>query len=131
MVYVANLTNKKGHTEAWDVDRYADEIERYIGRGRIDYVVWNAKEPALALVKKYEAKEGKSMLVRFARNAREKRSYRVVCTDIVSRTMPSMHPSDAVGGLRALIRHDPDRLARALMFLLEAKENHRVVKEMI
>ncbi len=131
VVYVANLTNKRGHTEQWDVDRYVDEVERYIGRARIDSVIWNAKAPAPALVKRYEAQEGKGMLVRFDRTARDKRSYRVVCADIVSRKVPKLHPSDAVGSLRALIRHDPDRLARALMFVLEAKETRLVVKEMV
>jgi uncharacterized cofD-like protein len=131
VVYIANLTNKKGHSNGWDIDRYAEEIERHIGKGRIDYLVWNAKTPSRALVKKYEAKEGKDMLVRFDRTARGKRSYRVVCADVVSRKLPKPHSSDAVGSTRALIRHDPDRLARALMFLLEARENERVIREIV
>lgn len=131
VVYVANLTNKKGHTDKWDVDRYADEIERYIGKGRIDYVVWNVKPPVPALVKKYESQEGKDMLVPFVRDRVRRRTYRVVCADIVSRKLPKVSRSDVVASTRALIRHDPDRLARTLMLLLEAEENRKVIYETV
>lgn len=127
VVYVANLTNKRGHTEGFDVDEYAAEIEKHIGKGRIDFVVWNEKRPPRALVEQYEKTEGKNILVGFDPK-KTKRSYRVVCADVASRRAPRLDGSDEVAAHRAFIRHDPDKLARAMMFLLESKENRQVIR---
>lgn len=130
VVYVANLTNKKGQTDGWSVDEYVMEIERRIGKGRIDFVIWNAEEPPRELIRKYERKEGRNILIRFDGMGQD-RTYRVVCADVVSRKAPNMDWSDAIASTRAFIRHDSDRLARVIMYLLEAEENGRVVRTIV
>jgi uncharacterized cofD-like protein len=128
VVYVANLTNKRGHTEGFCVDDYVRSIENYIGKGRIDYAIANVARPPRALVEKYESEEGKGILVRIGSDRRD-RSYRIVCANVVSRKVPDVNAHDVAAALRSFIRHDPDRLARAVMFLLEAKENRKVIRE--
>lgn len=131
VVYVANLTNKAGHTLGWDVDVYVREIERYIGKGRVDAVVWNAERLDSALVRKYERSEGKGAIVGFNRDAVPGRTYRLVRADVVSRAVPKPEKSDKVAHTRAFIRHDPEKLARAIMFLLESKENMKVIRDVV
>lgn len=129
VVYVANLTNKKGHTSGWDVSEYAAAIERYIGRGRIDAVIWNAERPDPKLVRKYEAREGKGAVVGSGEDRSPGRRYRLVLADVLSKKTVPSDRNDAIARTRSFLRHDPDRLARAVMFLLESKENRRVVRD--
>ncbi len=128
VVYVANLTNKAGHTLGWDVDAYVREIERYIGKGRVSAVIWNARRSDPALVRKYERSEGKGVIVGFDPEGSGERTYRLVRADVVSRIPPKKDKSDRISHMRAFIRHDSERLARAIMFLLESKENAKVIR---
>lgn len=131
VVYVSNLTNKKGHTIGYDVDDYVATIEKYIGKGRIDFVLFPSRRPGKALVEKYERMEGKDTLVAFQKDKNPDRQYEVVMADIVSGKIPKMDKSDAVASTRAFIRHDSERLARTVMFLLDLEMNRKIVKEII
>lgn len=131
VVYVCNLTNKKGHTTGWTVDDYIGEIERYIGKGRIDYVIHNSRKPRAELVERYESTEGKNALVRWRPIDSSRRSYRLVKADVMSGKIPVSDESDAVASMRAFIRHDSDRLAKAVMFLSEVENNRKIIKDIL
>jgi uncharacterized cofD-like protein len=118
IVYVVNLTNKKGHTIGFDVDDYIATLEQYIGKDRVNYAVFSSHKPLKALVKKYEREEGKNTLVLFRKNKNPKRRYKLVQADIISKKIPKQNKNDAIADMRALIRHDPDRLARVVMSIL-------------
>lgn len=128
VVYVCNLTNKKGQTIGWKVGDYVDAIERYIGEGRVDYVLYNVQEPPPELVARYEEQEGRDTLVRADEAA--PRSYRLVKADIVSSVAPRFSEADAIASTRAFIRHDSDRLAQAIMFLLE-RDSESVIVDIV
>lgn len=131
VVYVSNLTNKRGHTIGFDADDYVTAIEQYIGKNRIDYVLFPARRPAKPLIERYEQVEGKDTLVMFQKGKNPKRRYEVVQADIVSGKIPVQDRNDAVAATRAFIRHDADRLARTVMFLLDLEMNRRIVKEIL
>lgn len=118
VVYIANLTNKKGHTISFDVDDYIATLEQYIGKGRINYAVFASRKPPKVLVEKYEREEGENTLVVFRKNKNPKRRYKLVRADIVSKKIPKTDKNDAIADMRALIRHDSDRLARVVMSIL-------------
>ncbi len=129
VIFVANLTNKRGHTSGWDVDDSVRELERYIGRGRVDFVIWNRKKPAKKLIQKYEEQEGKDMLVGFSPEKLPKRTYRVVRANVVSDRLPLAQKGDTIAATRAFIRHDSDRLAQAIAFLVDLDSNKEVVHD--
>ncbi len=131
VVYVSNLTNKKGHTIGFDVDDYVSTIEKYIGKNRIDYVLYPSRRPGKALIEKYKQVEGKDTLVEFQKDKNPNRGYELVRADIVSGKIPKQDKSDAIASTRAFIRHDSERLARTVMFLLDLEMNRRIVKEII
>lgn len=128
VVYVGNLTNKKGHTSGWMLEDYVISLEEYLGKGRVDYVITNTKQPKKELIEKYEQKEGKGMLVRFSTD--KKRSYKLVLSRVVSDAVPKEQKGDAIAGLRAFIRHDSDKLAKAIMLLLEM-EGQKVIEDVV
>jgi uncharacterized cofD-like protein len=130
LVYIANLTNKKGHTSGWDVDAYVEAIERYIGQGRIDSVVYNTKKPRKELVERYSAQEGGELVV-WRERPQEERSYRLVRARVISDTLPLLQKDDAVASLRAFIRHDSEKLAQAVMFLLEQESYQKIIQDIV
>lgn len=131
VIFVANLTNKRGHTSGWDVDDFVWELERYIGRGRVDFVVWNVRKPNKELVRKYEQQEGEGMLVDFETKRDVSRTYRVLRADVVSDRAPSIRKSDAIAATRSFIRHDSDRLAQAIAFLVNFDAKNRVIHDVV
>ncbi|QQS61550.1 MAG: YvcK family protein [Candidatus Moraniibacteriota bacterium] len=131
VIYVCNLTNKKGHTSGWGVAHYVDSLEKYIGKGRINYVIVNTEKPKKELIEKYERKEGKGTLVDYKKDEEaNKRSYKIVLSRVISESIPEMQIGDTIASLRAFIRHDSDKLAKVIMLLLEM-EDQKVIEDVI
>lgn len=126
VVYNCNLVNKKGQTEGFTLDDYIDATEKYLGRGRIDFVTHNIGKPSQTLMKKYKQD---SELVPFDRAARKKRHYRVLEANLLSAKRVRLDKADAIGHTRAFIRHDSDQLAKVLMMLLELGEYESILRD--
>lgn len=131
VIFVCNLTNKKGHTIGWEVDDYVAALERYIGPGRVDYVIFNAKKPSAKLVAHYEKQEGKDTLVKFDPNHNAKRSYQVVQADVVSALVPKIETADAIASTRSFIRHNPKKLAQVIVLLSELADSKNSIQSIV
>ena len=75
-----------------------------------DFVIYNTKEPAPALLKKY-ADEGE--LVRYAKDDKNQR-YKAIGANLLSERIAKRKKGDSLGWQRALIRHNADKLARVI-----------------
>jgi len=84
VVYVCNLTNKKGQTDQYGIDDYVSSINKYIGASRVNYVIVPASKPSLKLIKKYEKREVKKSVVDFNKIKIENRKYKIVRANILS-----------------------------------------------
>lgn len=129
IVYNCNLTNRKGQSENFTMDDYADLINEFIGKKTIDYVVFNSKIPEKKLIKKYESQ--RQLLINFNVADRKKRNYRVIKVDVLSDQIPEYSDADSIALLRAFIRHDPDKLAKVLMMILEIGDYRSIIKDII
>jgi uncharacterized cofD-like protein len=118
VIYNCKLTNKKGQTDNFDLDCYVLETNKYIGKGRIDYVIYNKAMPSEELIKKYERKEGKGVVVRLNEKKFANISYRVIKADLLSDAGTRINKYDKSKGNRSFIRHDSDKLARVLMKII-------------
>ncbi len=119
VVFVAPLTNKRGHTAGFAVEDYVREVERFIGRGRVNYVVYNTRKPTARVLARYEAQEGANSLVRLRTTDAEARTFRVVQGDFLSRRAARTSARDAIAATRSFIRHDPAALARAVALVAQ------------
>ncbi len=128
VVYNCNLVNKKGQTEEFTLDDYVDAVEKYIGKGRIDFVTYNTRKPSKALLKKYEHE---SELVTFDKDARHSRHYRVVQTDILSSEEIHFSSADKIAHIRSFIRHDTEKLGKVLLMLLELSEYENIFHDIV
>ena len=129
VIYNCNLVNKQGHTENFDLDDYVFSINSFIGKDRVDFVVFNSKKPPKKLIEIYENK--KELLVKFNLEKIRTRKYKIVNTDVLSGKSVKYSKSDAIANMRALIRHDSDKLAKALIMISELDEYKNIIKEII
>ena len=131
IVYNCNLTNKKGQTENFDLDTYVEELEKYLGKGRINYTTFNTKLPSKNLVDKYEKKEGKGMMVLFDEKKNEKRSFKVIRAHILDEKKIVKNVKDLISDSRSFIRHDSHKLAKVLMIISEIGDWENIIKEIV
>lgn len=129
VVYNCNLVNKKGHTENFSLDDYVDDINKYIGADRINFVTFNNRKPSASLIKKYENQ--KELLVKFSKQGRVARNYRILGLDILSEKKNKFNKADLLASQRSFIRHDSDKLAKVLMIISEMSEYENIIKEII
>ncbi len=110
-IYVANLMNRHGHTDDFTITDYVDTLERVIGKkGVFDAVVYNTKNPSQALLKRY-SDEGEPVTLK----SKTKNSFKVVGANLLLESIVKTKKGDPLAWQRALIRHDPDKVARAIL----------------
>lgn len=110
VVYNCNLMTKKGHTDGFAVDDFIAGIERYVGKGRIDFVTCNSVTPDPDLLARY-AEEGEYPVPPLAPTVKDGRAY--LAADLMSRNIPVLKAGDPIR--RTLIRHDPATLASLIV----------------
>ena len=116
-IYIANLMNKDGHTDDFSVSDYVNILEEFIGGGEtvFDTVIYNTKQPAQVLLKKY-ADEGSPVYV----TAKCQRAdFKLVGAELLRNGLNKNPKHDFIR--RTLIRHDPDKLAKVIMRLLNGE----------
>ncbi len=117
-VYLVPLTKRKGHTDDKSVDDHVRVVEKYIGKGRTDYVMVNTKRPHKDILARYERREGKDSFVE-PDLPMAKREYKVLVGDFLSRQKHVFKKGDALAKTRAYIRHDAQKLGAAVSYLVE------------
>jgi len=111
VIYVCNLTNKKGQTDGFGLDDYVQTINNYARAKIIDYVVYNTALPDQQLLAEYEKQEGNNSLVAFDPTSVRSAEYRVVLANVLHTRRIALNKNDRIAVARSFIRHDPDRLA--------------------
>jgi uncharacterized cofD-like protein len=114
VVMVANLMNRGRHTVGFNALDYAREYERMIGARVIDRVIYNTESlDPVALAE--QARKTKSHPVEPNVAGLEMEGYRPYGADLLSHNvvMPGEH--DELGGTRSEIRHDPRKVASAII----------------
>jgi uncharacterized cofD-like protein len=112
VVYVANLTNKKGLTDGYTVDAYVRRINAVLGTRKITHVFANSTAPDRELVARYERQYGKGSIVRTPKGKRVVHGYTCIGADLIS------HDARTAGAHASYIRHDPRKLADCIMSLV-------------
>jgi uncharacterized cofD-like protein len=112
-IYVSNLVSKANSPAGMKVHDYVHEIERHLGEAEIfDYVLYNTGRPTKSQVAKY-LDEGE-LPVDADRVAFSREGYVAIGEKLLARGGID-RASSGRSMPHSLIRHDGDRLARALM----------------
>jgi uncharacterized cofD-like protein len=114
VVYVCNLVTKLGQTSGFTVTDHAAEIERFIGSPVLDVVLYNDAKPDKKLLARY-AKDGEYG-VEFDKKELKAQHYKAKGGKFLANgTNFSIKKGDPLAKHRTFIRHDADKVARALM----------------
>ncbi|MBN2052365.1 YvcK family protein [Candidatus Woesearchaeota archaeon] len=97
-VYVCNIMTKYGETTGFKASDFVNELEKYLGKDVLNYLVCNNKKPSKALLEDYQ---------------KEKAEY--VEPDLVSKKIRAVK-TDLLDNID-LARHNPEKLARTIMKL--------------
>lgn len=115
VIYVANLVNKPGQTDQWHVVDYVNKIEQYIGKDRIDMVLYNSEPIPSTLLKKY-ASEGEYPVdvnpKRFDEIKAKCYGRPIVAKNIVKQDLNDKKIR------RTLIRHDSEKVSHFILELI-------------
>ncbi|MEI6850570.1 MAG: gluconeogenesis factor YvcK family protein [Candidatus Saccharibacteria bacterium] len=112
-VYVSNLVTKNGQTEGFTVSDHAKEIERFVGRPFLDYVLYNEQTPDDIISSKY--KDENAFLVKIDDAVLNRAHYRTISGNFLGK-MAKNNKADSLT-TRSLIRHDSFATANALIDL--------------
>lgn len=113
-IYVCNLMKRREHTNDFSVQDFTNNIEKYIGC-EVDAVIYNNKRPSDDLMRKY-SKENEFPVEYIAQKTKTKSHRAYVGGDLLNTKMPIMKKGDPIK--RNLIRHNPERLAKIILKLL-------------
>lgn len=101
-VFICNLMTKFGETDGFSSIRFFREVEKYVGKHVLDFVLINVRMPLSKILKEYK-KEG-SELVDFSMLVYLSTHPQFILEDIISEG--------------ELVRHDPVKLAKVLLSLV-------------
>ncbi len=111
VIYVANLMTKKGHTDHFTVNEYIRVIEKYLGKGIIQDVIFNTESPDVKLIKKYTA-SGEYLVERGDTTKFSNINFHG--HKLLSHKKVEQNKNDKLANLRSLIRHDSNKLAKII-----------------
>lgn len=129
VIYNCNLTNKKGQTDKFDLDRYVGEINSFIGKNRINFATFNSKKLPADLVEKYEKREGKDAIVELRNESNRK--FRIIKADLLQSETIKSSKNDTNAGSRSFIRHNSEKLAKILNMVFEMGDYENIIEEII
>ena len=102
-IYVGNLMTKRGETDSYKAPDFLKTMEKYLGTGIFNYVLFNNKKPAQKILARYR-KEGAKFVI-ISNLKKNSRKPAIILTDLL-----------ASGNF---IRHDLAKLGAALKPLIE------------
>ena len=112
-VFVVNLMTKHGQTNKYKTSDFLIELEKFLGRGVVDFCLVNkSKSFPQGILERYKLE--KAMPV--SDDLKDTKNMKVVLADLVSGEVYEKPKSDKIR--RSLIRHDPDKLAKAIVAII-------------
>lgn len=115
LVYICNLVNKPHNTKGYMVTDYIGELERYIGDGEIDFVLYNTDIPTEELLRKYAEEEEYPVIIN--ENDFVEKVFKAIPGNFLSHT-PGVQDKNERYIRRTLLRHDSVAVAKAVQDLI-------------
>lgn len=108
-----NLVNRKGHTDGFDLDKYAEVVNKFLGVKRINAVTINKEKISPAVKKQFKIAD--KDIIKYHPEKRIKRSYRVFEFPLLERIEPAFSRADEIAYLRSPVRHNGEKVGRAVI----------------
>jgi len=115
-VYIPNLMTKLGQTDGFNVSDHILEIDKYMGGGFLDYILVNNNIPSKEVLDWYHELDNVSLVDDDLYDKRVVEA-KIIRAALLSDTIYKPNLSDRLK--RSLIRHDPSKVANALINLID------------
>ena len=99
-IYICNLMTKFGETDGFSAEDFVREIEKYLGKNILDFVLCNTKKPSAKVLADYRKEKSEFVIPPYLEALSSKKP-KYILTDILC------------GG--SLVRHDSGKLAKNLL----------------
>lgn len=109
VVMVANLVNIDRHNLGFSPVDYLNELNRFLGKEIVSYIIYNSEEIVDRILK-----EGESQVLP-PQQAVNKVILRA--DDLVDKTLAQADPNDKIAFIRSRVRHDKKKLAKIILAL--------------
>jgi uncharacterized cofD-like protein len=111
-IFVMNLMTKYGQTNDYSASKHLEELEKYLGKGVVEYILINSKKPKKMVLSWYE-EYGEYPVID---DLTEGKKYKIIRQDLIKDVIVSQNHSDALR--RSIIRHDSKKLAFEIVKLI-------------
>lgn len=110
IIHISNLMTKMGQTDGLSLKDHVEEVLKYSGLSKLDYILVNNRKPSGSALAWYE--EFKSSMVIDDLEDGFGLAGSVIRENLVADISYKKNPADKIK--RSLLRHDPDKLASVL-----------------
>ena len=117
-IFVMNLMTKYGQTTGFGAKKHLDELEKYLSRGIVEYILINSEVPRKKVLEWYADYDEKPVKDNLKTNGK----YKIIKADLLKDVVVSQDTADVLR--RSIIRHDSKKLAEEVMELI----NNSVIK---
>lgn len=111
-VYALNIMTKFGQTTHYSAQTHINDLSKYLGRGVLDTVLINSETPSNKTLSWYKDFDEQQVFDNL-----DDKEFNIIRKDLLKNILLKKSASDFLK--RSIIRHDPDKLAEAIVELLK------------
>ncbi len=108
-IYIANIMTQPGQTDGFSLSDHVNTLESYLGQGVLDFVLVNSQMPPENLLEKY--RKAGAEIVRIDEEKIKNKKIKLIKENLIE----NVGERRQLWEKEDLLRHDPDRLAHALL----------------
>ena len=117
-VFICNLRTQTGNTDCFGVEDFIKILEEYLGKGSIDYVIFNIGKLSPRSVKEVEKVFPNSDFIKYDKALLKKQNF--IGVDVLDRNIRKLNPADVLvkgANKRTMVLHDSNKLAELIINL--------------
>lgn len=111
-IFVMNLMTKHGQTTHYSAKDHIADVEKYLGKSILDYVVVNTKRPRKETLSWYQEFEEYPV----TDDLNETKQYKIIRENLIKDIVVKNTDHDILR--RSIIRHDPEKLAKEVIKII-------------
>ena len=113
-IFVMNLMTKYGQTTGYGTKKHFEELEKYLGKGIVNFILINSEKPRKKVLDWYDEYDEHPVKDNLKASGR----YEIIKADLLRDVVVKKSEADVLR--RSIIRHDPNKLAIEVTKLIKS-----------
>ena len=121
-VFVCNLMTQEGNTDGFSVEDFLAELEKYLGKNTINYVIFNTGRLSAELEKEVKKVFPSAEFIKYNENLLKKENF--IGKDLLDCDIRKLDINDTLvqgTNQRTMVLHNPDKLAKIILNLCKPR----------